>query len=200
MDGDAVSIVLQYTTLHESVRLLLGMHGKPLAFSCLRQFLSSSALENLMLRLSNWMLFCPTSIITQGDNPEQMWKKGSIAVLQRCEQCHAIIRWKNPGWTPDANLLCWLHYRAVHHNDIKTATELSHLCGTLRVPRPIKRKYQEMQLLCKKTAIGANLYYIKPIYSAIMRYERNHLPTAGYLRLCDQLEEPEDSEIEDPYQ
>ena len=174
MDGDSLGIVLQYTNLSEAIRLLKGIYHR-LSYKKLKQVLSKGALQQLMTRMSNWLLFCPAlenvgALTPCAANFNIIWMKGSSNIPRRCENCYSVVRWKNPGWTSDAKLICWWHYQKIHHRDIKTTTELANMCKSKTIPRGVKRKYQDLQLKIKRTSIGASLYYIPPIRKAIKDY------------------------------
>lgn len=171
LDGDALGVVLEYATLHEAVRLLTDDNCKPVPYGKLCRVLSKRACTALLQRVSSSLLFSPLdsvrSIAVLQDSA--LWQRGAIAVLRRCSYCPAKVQWKDPGWTTDASLLCWRHYQHQYQGQIKTAKELAEMCGSKSIPRVVKRKYTDLQLQRKKTAIGAYLYFIEPLQAVIQQ-------------------------------
>ena len=179
VNGDVFGIVLQYTTLHETIRLLRSVHGNSgrLPLAKLRKVLSNGALRDLITRIGTWLLFCPIlqsigALTPTPENFQFIWKTGMMEIPKRCDFCYSIVRWKSPGWTPDAKLVCWWHYQKTHHKDIKTTLELAKLCSATRIPRSVQHKYEELGMKTKKTGMGARLYYIPPIKKIIREFSK----------------------------
>ena len=177
LDGDTLGLVLEYTTLHEAVRLLLGVFGQPLSYTKLCHVLSKRARQLLLQQISRLLLFSASKSTRRVGllelsewNGVRIWSVGSLAILRKCSICFATVQWKDPGWTTDASMLCWRHYQQTHQRHIATSKELADLCCTTSVPKAVKRKYEELHMRRKKTAIGAYLYYIEPIQTFIMDY------------------------------